>query len=137
MVTCSWVKSSDLSLTNLSWTQRNLANLPSGSKYGELVKSCFVAPENWLYAGADFSALEDKIVAILSDDPMKQKPFTEGIDSHCLSAYGYFKTQMPDITPENLNDIKQKYDGLRSKSKAPTFALNFVPLHSNVYRKTF
>lgn len=106
----------------LSSKNPNLANLPSGSKYGELVKSCFVAPENWLYAGADFSALEDKIVAILSDDPMKQKPFTEGIDSHCLSAYGYFKTQMPDITPENLNDIKQKYDGLRSKSKAPTFA---------------
>ena len=35
----------------------NLANLPSNSRYGKLIKSCFQAPEGWLFIGADFSAL--------------------------------------------------------------------------------
>ena len=100
----------------------NLANLPSNSRFGKLIKSCFQAPDGWLFVGADFSALEDRIVAILSDDPMKKKPFTEGIDGHCLNAYGYFKDQMQGITEDNLNDIKDNYPDLRQESKAPTFA---------------
>ena len=76
----------------------------------------------WLFVGSDFSALEDRIVAILSDDPMKKKPFTEGVDGHCLNAYGYFKDQMQGITEDNLNDIKDNYPDLRQESKAPTFA---------------
>ena len=65
---------------------------------------------------------EDRVVAILSDDPMKKKPFTQGIDAHCLNAYGYFKDQMQGITEDNLNDIKDIYPDLRQDSKAPTFA---------------
>ena len=34
-----------------------------------------VIDTGWLFVGSDFSALEDRIVAILSDDPMKKKPF--------------------------------------------------------------
>ena len=44
---CSWVKSSDQSVTNFGWTQRNLANLPSNSRFGKLVKSCFQAPPGY------------------------------------------------------------------------------------------
>lgn len=103
----------------------NLANLPSNSRFGKLVKSCFTAPAGWVFVGADFSALEDRIVAILSGDPMKQLPFLEGVDGHCLNAYGYFKDQMQGIDETNLNDIKDKYPELRQESKAPTFALNY------------
>ena len=76
----------------------------------------------WLFIGADYSSLEDRVVAILSDDPMKKKPFTKNIDAHCLNAYGYFKDQMQGITEDNLNDIKDVYPDLRQDSKAPTFA---------------
>ena len=96
--------------------------MPSNSRYGKLIKACFQAPEGWLFIGADFSSLEDRVVAILSDDPMKKKPFTEGIDGHCLNAYGYFKDQMQGITEDNLNDIKDVYPDFRQDSKAPTFA---------------
>jgi len=41
----------------LSSTEPNLANLPSNSKYGKDIKSIFKAPEGWLFAGSDFSAL--------------------------------------------------------------------------------
>jgi DNA polymerase-1 len=54
----------------LSSSEPNLQNLPSNSIYGKLVKSCFVAPKGWLFCGADFSALEYKIGALLSKDKM-------------------------------------------------------------------
>ena len=75
-----------------------------------------------MFVGSDYGQLEDRIVAILSNDPKKKLPFTSGIDGHCLSAYGYFKDQMEGITEDNLNDIKDNYPDLRQESKAPTFA---------------
>lgn len=42
----------------LSSSDPNLQNLPSGSKYGKLIKSCIKAPKGWLYVSSDFSALE-------------------------------------------------------------------------------
>lgn len=42
----------------LSSANPNLQNLPSGSVYGKLIKSCVKAPKGWLFAGSDFSALD-------------------------------------------------------------------------------
>jgi hypothetical protein len=42
---------------------------------GKLTKSCIVAPDGWLFAGADFSALEERIGAILSQDPNRIKVY--------------------------------------------------------------
>lgn len=52
----------------LSSSKPNLQNLPAGSKYGELVKSCFIAPKGWIFAGADFNSLEDYISALTTKD---------------------------------------------------------------------
>ncbi|UYF10894.1 DNA polymerase [Vibrio phage 12VC501] len=41
----------------LSSSSPNLQNLPSGSTYGKLVKSCFQAPPGWLFCGLDFNSL--------------------------------------------------------------------------------
>jgi len=122
----------------LASSDPNLANLPSNSRYAKPIKSCFVAPKGWLFFGSDYSALEDRVVAILSQDPNKVRIFSEGIDGHCLNAYGYYSDQMPDIDPndpKSINSIKDKYPELRQESKASTFALNYggssVTLHHN------
>ena len=80
----------------------NTTNLPAHGPMGKLVKSCVKAPDdlngsNWLFACADFSALEEKIGAILSNDPERIKVYTQGFDSHSLRAGKYFANQMPDI----------------------------------------
>lgn len=122
----------------LSSNSPNLTNLPSQGKMGKLIKSCIVAPDGWLFAGADFSALEERIGAILSKDPERIKIYTEGYDGHSVRAYKYFSEQMPDIDPNNvtsINSIADKYPDLRQKSKGPTFALQYsgtaYTLHKN------
>lgn len=75
----------------------NLQNLPSGSVYGKLIKQCIVAPEGWLWAGADFNSLEDYVSALTTRDPNKLKVYTDGYDGHSLRAYNYFPDEVPDV----------------------------------------
>lgn len=112
----------------LSSSDPNLQNLPSGSELAKLVKECFVAPEGWLFGGADFDSLEDRISALTTKDPNKLKVYTDGYDGHCLRAYGYFSEKMPDIdgnSVESVNSIADKYPKERQDSKGPTFLLTY------------
>ena len=118
----------------LSSNSPNLTNLPSKGRMGKLVKSCFKAKPGWLFAGADFTALEEKIGTILSNDPERRKIYTQGYDGHSVRAYAYFPEDMPKITTalakttelsdrvNIINSIAKLYPELRTKSKAPTFA---------------
>lgn len=95
---------------------------------GKLIKYCFGAPPGWIFAGLDFSSLEDRISALTTKDPNKLKVYTDGYDGHCLRAQAYFGEQMTGIDPnsvESINSIEKKYPELRQKSKVPTFALTY------------
>lgn len=112
----------------LSSSGPNLQNIPStGARYAKLVKQCFEAPPGWLFMGADFASLEDRISALTTKDPNKLKVYTDGYDGHCLRAFFYFGNEMPDINEsvESINSIAKKYKDLRQKSKAPTFLLTY------------
>lgn len=88
----------------LSSSNPNLQNLPSTGKghkiklkFAKMIKSCFQAPPGWLFAGIDFSSLEDRISALTTKDPNKLKVYTDGYDGHSMRAFAYFRAQMPDI----------------------------------------
>jgi len=122
----------------LSSSNPNLQNIPStGTQYAKAVKQCFQAPphtsdlhpKGWLLVGADFFSLEDKVSALQTKDPNKLKIYTDGYDGHCLRAYYYFGSKMPDIDPESvesINSIATKYPDLRQLSKSPTFLLTYM-----------
>ena len=82
----------------------NLQNIPSGSKYAPMIKKCFISPPGWLFCGADFDSLEDKISALTTRDPNKLKVYVDGLDGHALRAYSYYKDQMPDIQLAEKDD---------------------------------
>lgn len=88
----------------LSSSDPNLQQIPSGSDYGKLIKSCFKAPKGWIFAGADFNSLEDYISALTTKDPNKLRVYTEGYDGHCLRAFSYFRDQLPDIRQAEETD---------------------------------
>ena len=112
----------------LSSSDPNLQQIPSGSDYGKLIKSCFKAPKGWIFAGADFNSLEDYISALTTKDPNKLNVYLKGFDGHCLRAAYYFREDLPHIDledPSSVNSIKKTAPHLRQDSKAPTFALTY------------
>jgi DNA polymerase-1 len=140
----------------LSSSKPNLQNLPStGTDYAKDIKRMVKAPAvsaanryGWLFIGADYASLEDRISALITKDPNKLGVYTKGYDGHSLRAYAYFSDQMPDITeklepweqdsPEYIaviNSIRKHYPKLRQHSKGPTFALTYMgtanTLHKN------
>lgn len=129
----------------LSSSEPNLQNIPStGTQYAKLIKACFQPPQatvkgqaqEWIFVGADYASLEDRISALLTKDPNKLAVYTDGYDGHCLRAYSYFKERMLDVTAEIelnpqdrvaiINSIEQRYPKLRQHSKGPTFALTYM-----------
>ena len=98
---------------------------------GKLVKYCFQAPPGYIFIGLDFASLEDRISALTTRDPNKIKVYTDGYDGHAMRAVAYWPSLMPDIDPtsvESVNQVAQKghkYEALRGKSKAPTFAMTY------------
>lgn len=114
----------------LSSNGPNLQNLPATqSKYAKTIKRCFKAFGDWLFAGLDFNALEDRISALTTKDPMKLKVYTDGFDGHCLRALFYFRDRIShpidETDPKSVNSIKKLYPELRQLSKTPTFALTY------------
>jgi DNA polymerase-1 len=115
----------------LSSSSPNLQNLPStNTEYAKPFKQC-ITPDtrpwpDWLFVGADYSALEDRVSALVSKDPARLNIYEKGVDGHCQNAYAYYKDRMPDINPRDpnsINSISNKYPTLRQASKTITFAL--------------
>ena len=108
--------------------RQDIRNHPDYHTIKDEFEQSYTKESGWLFCGADFSSLEDKINALLTKDPNKLKVYIDGYDGHCLRAFSYFGDQMPDIvdTLQSINSIKDKYPDLRSKSKAPTFLLTLI-----------
>ncbi len=118
--------------SRLSSNSPNFLNMPSGSKYGKLIKSCFDAPEGMIFAGADYNALEDRALINVSKDPSKYKVFAEGFDGHSFNTASYFREDLEargmfiDMDDkESVNSIQKEAKDLRQDSKAITFGLAY------------
>lgn len=75
-----------------------MQNIPSGSTHAKAIKQCFRPPKGWLFTGADFASLEDRINALLTKDANKLKVYTDGYDGHSLRAHSYWSHLMPKIS---------------------------------------
>lgn len=63
-----------------SSTEPNLQNIPSSGDYGKLVRNLFVAPKGYKLVVADYSQIEPRVMASLSNDPVLVDNYLTGKD---------------------------------------------------------
>jgi DNA polymerase I len=70
----------------LSSSDPNLQNIPVRSEWGRRIREAFVPRKGWKLISADYSQIELRMVAHLSDDVNLVKAFDEGRDIHTATA---------------------------------------------------
>lgn len=83
----------------LSSTDPNLQNIPIRTALGRRVREAFIAPPGHLLLSADYSQIELRILAHLSEDPILIETFRRGEDVHdrtSLEIFGPFTTLPKD-----------------------------------------
>ena len=90
----------------LSSNDPNLQNIPVKTAEGRRVREAFVAPAGSVIASADYSQIELRIMAHISEDAALLKAFTEGIDVHRATAAEVFGVAVDAISSEQRRYAK-------------------------------
>jgi len=90
----------------LSSNDPNLQNIPVKTAEGRRVREAFVAPAGSVIASADYSQIELRIMAHLSNDESLLRAFTEGIDVHRATAAEVFGTTAEEVSSEQRRYAK-------------------------------
>jgi DNA polymerase-1 len=91
----------------LSSTNPNLQNIPIRTERGRQVRKAFVArDENYTLLAADYSQIELRIIAALSDEETMIKAFQDGEDIHASTASKIFDVALDEVTREQRSQAK-------------------------------
>jgi DNA polymerase-1 len=90
----------------LSSSEPNLQNIPVRLPLGRRVRRVFLPSPGRLLVAADYSQIELRILAHLSDDPVLQDAFRQGQDIHRRTASEMFQVPLDLVTPELRNRAK-------------------------------
>lgn len=91
----------------LSSNNPNLQNIPVRTERGRLVRKAFVArDENYVILAADYSQIELRIIAALSQEPNMIESFKNGEDIHRSTAARVFNVPLEEVTKEQRSHAK-------------------------------
>jgi len=96
----------------LSSSDPNLQNIPIRSEEGRKIREAFVAPEGYTILAADYSQIELRIMAHLSQDPGLLKAFAAGEDIHRHTAAEIFGVALDEVTDDQRRSAKAINFGL-------------------------
>jgi len=91
----------------LSSNNPNLQNIPIRTERGRQVRKAFVPRnEDYVLLAADFSQIELRIIAALSQEETMMKAFQEGEDIHASTAAKVFNVPIDEVTREQRSNAK-------------------------------
>ena len=90
----------------ISSTEPNLQNIPTRFELGKQVRKIFKAEEGKVYIDADYSQIELRVLAHMSEDKQMIQAFENGEDIHKQAASKVFKTPIEEVTKEQRNNAK-------------------------------
>ncbi|MDD3314717.1 MAG: DNA polymerase I [Syntrophaceticus sp.] len=97
----------------LSSTEPNLQNIPIRDELGRKIRQAFIPSEpGWVLMAADYSQIELRVMAHMSQDSRMLDDFRHGEDIHTRTAASIFGVAQEDVTPE-----------LRRKAKGVNFGI--------------
>ncbi len=96
----------------LSSSNPNLQNIPIRNEDGKEIRKAFIPDEGCEFFSADYSQIELRIMAHLSEDPHMIEAFRENQDIHAATAAKIYKEKLEDVTREQ-----------RSKAKTANFGI--------------
>ena len=96
----------------LSSTDPNLQNIPVRSEEGRRIRKAFIANKGNKILAADYSQIELRIMAHLSEDKGLVTAFEKGVDVHSATAAEVFNVAVSDVTKEQRRRAKAINFGL-------------------------
>ena len=90
----------------ISSTEPNLQNIPTRFELGKRVRKIFKPAEGKLYVDADYSQIELRVLAHISEDKHMIEAFNNNQDIHKQAASKVFKTPMEEVTKEQRSNAK-------------------------------
>ncbi len=96
----------------LSSSNPNLQNIPIRDEDGKEIRKAFIPDEGSLFFSADYSQIELRIIAHLSEDKNMIDAFLSGNDIHAATAAKIYKIDIRDVTPD-----------MRRKAKTANFGI--------------
>jgi DNA polymerase-1 len=84
----------------------NLQNIPIRTPEGRRVREAFIAPPGHVVLSADYSQIELRIMAHISEDPALLRAFAEGIDVHRATASEVFGLPVAEVSSEQRRYAK-------------------------------
>ncbi|MBQ5734964.1 MAG: DNA polymerase I [Lachnospiraceae bacterium] len=96
----------------ISSTDPNLQNIPIRMELGREIRKVFVPEEGYRFVDADYSQIELRVLAHMSDDRHLIEAYNSDEDIHKITASQVFKVPLDEVTPR-----------LRSNAKAVNFGI--------------
>ena len=96
----------------LSSSDPNLQNIPIRGEDGKEIRKAFIPEPGCLFFSADYSQIELRVMAHLSNDPQMIKVFREGKDLHAATAANIYKKPIEEVTRDERTKSKRANFGI-------------------------
>ncbi len=96
----------------ISSTDPNLQNIPVRTELGRQIRKCFVPEDGYVFVDADYSQIELRILAHMSQDKGLIDAYGTDADIHKITASKVFGIPLDEVTPEKRRDAKAVNFGL-------------------------
>jgi len=96
----------------LSSSDPNLQNIPIQGEDGKEIRKAFIPEPGCLFFSADYSQIELRVMAHLSQDPQMIKVFREGKDLHAATAANIYKKPIDEVTRDERTKSKRANFGI-------------------------
>lgn len=90
----------------ISSTEPNLQNIPIRMEIGRLIRKVFVPKENYVFIDADYSQIELRVLAHLSEDEGLISAYNEGADIHSITASKVFGVPIEEVSALQRRNAK-------------------------------